>query len=358
MKTTKRLKATQRDAFRALAHIAAPAARLVSPDEKRRVARDAHADASDPSASRAITMNAEPRAPYTAHRPNTPSAGTSSNDIAQDTPRAERVHTRPASPHYPAEPPPWTGLQRSPLARAHTIMLVSLLSVGAVALGVAGHSLYDEYVADNDRSSYVAALARSRAAQSDTGTTVTPSAPSAPVGTTASPTSSLFGPDFIKGPAAALTAARHPPTVANASTGTRVPLSGAIDTRTPSAPLDPMIAAQLTSTAPQSSPAIAADRADQAAPDTRGTARGTTGRASARPASGDARATESRAARRAAGHERRALAMREARATREPRGPQAAPDPLASFRRLLHAAWWRTPPKRNRLDSGPQYKGQ
>ncbi len=55
---------------------------------------------------------------------------------------------------------------------------------------------------------------------------------------------------------------------------------------------------------------------------------------------------------------RRAGVARHARTARDTRRDQQASDPLDALRRMLHASWWHAPPRRNRLDSSRQYKGQ
>ena len=295
-------------------------------------------------------MNDEPGAPHAApHR--SPASST-------DAPPAASARTsRP-----PPEPPPWTGLQRSPLTRAHTIALVTLLSVGAIALGVAGHSLYDEYVANSDRSSYVATLARARAAQSAPDATALPPASAIPGGPVAPPTPSLFSPDFIKGPQAALAAAQRPSTGERATYGTGTPPRDSAGDPT-AYPDDPTVFGQFAADVPPPSAVIPGARADRTSRDTAQIARGMSGRASAHASGAGKRTAQTVAARRAAAErERRAAAIREARATRETRETrnqqQASADPLAGLRRILRTAWLHAPPQRNRLDSGPQYKGQ
>lgn len=101
-------------------------------------------------------MTVEPDAARPAHRTDASIAETHAPDLA---PRPAARASRDGSVRLD-EPPPWTGLQRSPLKRAHAATLVGLLCVGAVALGVAGHALYDQYFGDTERAAYAAALTR------------------------------------------------------------------------------------------------------------------------------------------------------------------------------------------------------
>jgi hypothetical protein len=297
-------------------------------------------------------MNAESRASYVAHQPSTVD-----NDAASRRDGTRNV-APPAAYRPPAPPPPWTGLQRSPLARSHTIALVSLLSVGAVALGVMGRSLYDEYAASDDHSRYVAALAHSRAAPPDS---VTPAPSLATRGQSgASATPSLFGPEFIKGPSAALAAARHPttdPHIAGSTLLSQEPaFSGA---RSPVQTGDGTQVGQPPSLSPGLASAPALDTTRQQLADAPDGARDTAAPVSVtHQPSTEPRLPKAGTARHTTGRERRAPAIHEARATRDTRNQQARFDPLIGLRRLLRAAWRHDPPQRNRLDRGPQYKGQ
>lgn len=271
------------------------------------------------------------------------------------------------------KPPPWTGLQRSPLKRAHAATLVSLLCVGAIA--VAGHALYDQYFGDTERAAYVAALARKHAAL-----TLRPNGAShAPAEPAGQPNYALLnGTGLLLSQAGTGLPSTHAGTVLlPAQVGTLPPpiqvgttppsaqaRTGLPPTQVGATPPRVQSSAGLLSMGTGTGEAALADRAaaDAPAPGLRKTAGGSPptphhATAKAHDATARVAASNNWSAQRAQSN-RRAGALRHPRMTRDTRRDQQASDPLDALRRMLHASWWHAPPRRNRLDSGPHYKGQ
>ncbi|MEJ2768711.1 hypothetical protein [Mycetohabitans sp. B46] len=69
--------------------------------------------------------------------------------------------------------PPWTGLQRAPLARRHTAALAALLALGAGALGVTLSQLYQDRAPSEPRR-YAEAMSREAPTQSDASASTVP----------------------------------------------------------------------------------------------------------------------------------------------------------------------------------------
>jgi hypothetical protein len=123
---------------------------------------------------------------------------------ANPSPRPSATRSSSYSSYTPA--PPWTGLQRSPLARRHALALAALLAIGAAALGVAISQLYQDKSADARRQ-YENSVARPSAPPAD-GT------PSGPSGTVP-----LFDPAALASNTARLSAAVGQPTTPAATPG-------------------------------------------------------------------------------------------------------------------------------------------